>query len=674
VGEEATRVLLVCESSAGRSLLADALERCDIAVEPHFSASVREALVLLRDMAFDLILVDTGRDSDSFADILQHNGHVPAILLAGPENRQAALEAIRRNSCDVLVKDADGFYLEVLPLKIGNLLRASGPRPPLQEGLSEFTGLTRSLLEHSPNMIFINAMGRIVYANRMCTKVIGYDRDYFYSPDFDFFSLIAPESIAVVKAAYSRHMHGEDVEPYEYTLLTRDGRRIECIMSTTLIQYRGRRSILGIITDISHRKRVEEQLLKARDELELRVKARTAELMEVNKSLKSEIAERIKAEQALKESEVHFKTIFENAGGAIFIADTETGRILECNTKAEALTGRKRADIVGRSFLQLHPPDRVDEFNRKFRHHAEQGHGVDFEIELQHRDGRRIPVWLSTQIMTIQGKKVMMGLFIDITERKRAEEERAHLMDALVERNAELESIIHVISHDFRTPLVTIEGFSGELDHSCRLLRKLLDEREGDFKTSGRPVITRDIPEAVDLIKASTAKLDSLLEGMLTLSGPGHVGLQKDTLDMNAMIGDIIKTMSFQAKELGARFNVGSLPCCVGDSQQINQVFSNLLANALNYLDPDRPGVISVSGRSTDGSVVYCVEDNGIGIDSHNLPNIFKVFYRVDPEKSEGSGIGLAIVRRIVNRHNGKVWVESEPGQGSRFFVSLPCS
>jgi PAS domain S-box-containing protein len=631
-------------------------------------------------MTFDLIVLDDHAYGDPLQDIAGRYRHTPVILLAEWENRQTTLDAIRRTACDLLIKDPEGFYLQVLPLKIQNLLAMHNARTHAPDGqlaherLSEYEELAKSLFEHSPNMIFINTRGRIVYANEMCRRVMGYDRSEFYSPDFNFIELIAPESLDIVKMSFGRHMRGEDVEPYDYTLLTRDGRRIECIMASKLIQYRGEQSILGIITDISHRKQAEEQLREARDQLELRVKERTAELVRANESLRHEIADRVKAEEALKESEIQFKTIFENAGGAIFLADTETGQILECNTKAESLTGRSRDDLIGLHHLQLHSEDKADEYGRKFRLHTQEGQGIDFEIEIQHADGHKIPVWISAQVMTIKGKEIIMGLFIDVTEKKRAEEERARLMEMLEEKNAELQSIIHVASHDLRTPLITITGFSGELDRSCRQLHALLDGEKDDFKTRTRPIIHEDIPEAVELIKASTAKLASLLDGMLKLARLGHSAMQREALDMNVMIDGIIKTIGFQAKEAGARFNVEPLPDCVGDEQQINQVFSNLLANALNYLDPQRAGLINVTGRLADGNVVYCVEDNGIGIDKDNLADIFKMYYLIDPEKSQGEGLGLAIVRRIVNRHNGKVWAESQPGNGSRFYVALPAS
>ena len=114
------------------------------------------------------------------------------------------------------------------------------------------------------------------------------------------------------------------------------------------------------------------------------------------------------------------------------------------------------------------------------------------------------------------------------------------------------------------------------------------------------------------------------------------------------------------------------MPSCRGDKNEINQVFSNILGNAVKYLDPSREGTIKISGCKNDSNSLYCIEDNGIGISPQYQNKIFEIFHRLEPEKSEGEGIGLTIVQKILNRLGGKIWVESEPGKGSKFFISLP--
>lgn len=279
---------------------------------------------------------------------------------------------------------------------------------------------------------------------------------------------------------------------------------------------------------------------------------------------------------------------------------------------------------------------------------------------------------------TITLLKIVGTVFANALDRKEAEQERQRLMKTLDVKNDELQSIVYVASHDLKSPLVNIQGFSGELARTCEELTRALSKGgvSDQIRREIDSLLREDIPESLRFIKAGTAKMQSLLNGLLAVSRVGSAVLHVRRLDMNEMMRQIIAAMQYQISESNAEVIVEDLPDCLGDCDYINQVFSNLLSNAVKYLQPGRPGRIRVSGRvdpGVRGQAVYCVEDNGLGISPSHQRKVFEIFHRLEPEKTAGGeGLGLTIALRIVERHGGRIWIESEPHKGSRFFVSLP--
>jgi len=249
------------------------------------------------------------------------------------------------------------------------------------------------------------------------------------------------------------------------------------------------------------------------------------------------------------------------------------------------------------------------------------------------------------------------------------------MLDELTDKNKEMEQFLYVASHDLRSPLLNIQGFSNELQQSVKILCQALNESGISSETREKltDVLEEDIPEALRFIQASSSKMDKLLSGLLRLSRTGRVTLNIRQLDMNKLISDVIETYKYAINEAKVTCRIEDLPSCRGDEGQINQVFSNLIDNALKYLDNNREGIIGISGRREDGQSVYCIEDNGIGIEEKHQDYICEIWDHVNPDDSAGGeGLGLVIVCRILNRHGGKIWVESEAGKGCKFFVSLP--
>jgi signal transduction histidine kinase len=166
--------------------------------------------------------------------------------------------------------------------------------------------------------------------------------------------------------------------------------------------------------------------------------------------------------------------------------------------------------------------------------------------------------------------------------------------------------------------------------------------------------------------------MHSLLSGLLKLSRLGRAELNIKIIDMNELMSDVLSILQTQIKKAGAMVKIADLPPCRADEKQVNHVFSNILSNAVKFLDPGRKGSIEVSGYHDNNHTVYCVKDNGKGIAPEYQERIFDMFHRLEPSKNDGEGLGLNIAQKALERNRGKIWLESEPGRGSSFYVSIP--
>lgn len=262
----------------------------------------------------------------------------------------------------------------------------------------------------------------------------------------------------------------------------------------------------------------------------------------------------------------------------------------------------------------------------------------------------------------------------EITERQLTERQRDRLMVELQLKNKELEGIVYVASHDLRSPLVNIQGFSRKLGKSCTQLAQLIApcDMESEERQQLDRILREAIPKSLGFITGSVEKMDGLLKGLLRLSRLGRAALCFETLDMTSIMEKIVSSMAYQIDTLGARVDLGELGYCMADAGQVIQVFSNLLDNALKYHSPDRPLVVRIYSEEFEEGIRYCVEDNGIGIPREQQDAIWEIFHRLNPDDSQGEGLGLTLARRIVARLGGSIWVEPAAQAGSCFYVVLP--
>ena len=416
-------------------------------------------------------------------------------------------------------------------------------------------------------------------------------------------------------------------------------------------------------------------LIHLADPQENMVPLETVRVLERASTLIGTIIKRILAVQLLQESEQRFRLLYENSPLGYQSLD-ENGLLIEVNTAWLELLGYEKEDVIGKSFADFLIPEQKPTFNEKFSNFKAVGKVFAIHFTMLKKDKTHVEVEIDGRIAYDENHKFKQTHCVvrDITARKQTQQQQAKFVEQLKAKNQELEDIIHIINHDLNSPLVTIQGFSDLLVSSCEQIQSELEKNNVPKKLKNKlsSLFREDVLEAVHLINKSALKLRSMLEGMVRIAKLGASAVEMTELDMNTLLKDVVETLTFNAKKAGAKIEIDKLPQCYGDKVQIEALFSNLVSNALKFLDPTRPGIIKISATQKKGSSVYCVQDNGIGIEPENLEKIFEIFYRINPDSEQSQGIGLSTVRQVVLRHDGKAWAESKPGKGSKFFVSLP--
>ena len=260
---------------------------------------------------------------------------------------------------------------------------------------------------------------------------------------------------------------------------------------------------------------------------------------------------------------------------------------------------------------------------------------------------------------------------LNLSLEQRVEERTAELSRA----NDEIQRFAYVVTHDLRAPLVNVMGFTAELERSLVAIKEKL------FKIGANDpgfeelsiAIDVDMPEAIGFIRSSTTKMDGLIASILKLSREGRRNLIAERVDMRALLENAKAALGHQIDEANAEVTISpSLPWVISDRQALEQIFTNLLDNAVKYLQPDRPGQVIVRGKEEGRAVVFEVEDNGRGVAPHDRERIFEMFRRSGSHDRPGEGIGLAHVQSTLRRLGGEITLESELGRGAIFRIRLP--
>jgi signal transduction histidine kinase len=252
----------------------------------------------------------------------------------------------------------------------------------------------------------------------------------------------------------------------------------------------------------------------------------------------------------------------------------------------------------------------------------------------------------------------------------------AERTEELVRANEEIQRFAYIVSHDLRAPLVNVMGYTSELQNARQCFETQLAAIEAKapelIDKDAVTAVREDVPEAIDFIRASTAKMDRLIKAILKLSRDGRRVLAPETIEMTGLVEAHAASLKHQTEEAGAEIIVDRLPPLVSDRLSVEQILGNLLENAVKFLDRERPGVIRVSGEEQGPFVTYRVQDNGRGISANDRERVFELFRRAGAQDRPGEGLGLAFVKNSVRRLGGMIELDSTPGQGSTFTLKFP--
>jgi PAS domain S-box-containing protein len=396
------------------------------------------------------------------------------------------------------------------------------------------------------------------------------------------------------------------------------------------------------------------ELRRLNEQLEQRVRVRTAELVKANEELKLEITGRQQAEHTLKCSEVKYRRLFEAAQDGILILDADTGQITDVNPFLTDMLGYSNEELLGKQLWEIGSFKDVEDSRKAFQELRNRGYVRYDNLPLENKSGQRMSVEFVSNVYPVNSKKVIQCNIRDITERMEGQRVRERLSQQLQAKVSELESFSYGIAHDLRSPLVSIEGFS-------RLLREDLQSQKME-----------NVAEDTRLLESGVRKMQDFLNGTLEYSHSGHLITRTNDVSFGEIVGEVITELNDQISAISATVLIAkAFPDICVDRSRIKQVLNNLVQNSIKYRDKTVPLKIEIGHYLLEKEVVFFVRDNGSGIDASEAGKVFGLFYRGTAE-IEGSGIGLAIVKKIIEAHGGRIWIEGQSGKGTTMCFTLP--
>ena len=374
--------------------------------------------------------------------------------------------------------------------------------------------------------------------------------------------------------------------------------------------------------------------------------ALATELEKANESLQEEIKERKRAEEACRIAGAYNRSLIEASLDPLVTINAD-GKITDVNTATEKITGCSARELIGTDFADYFTePEKA---RSGYKLVLQEGLVKDYELAVRHKNGWVTPVIYNASIYRDDSGKPI-GIFAaarDISERKRMEED-------LTRSNEDLQQFAYVASHDLQEPL--------------RNVANCLQMLEKDYKNK----LGADADKYIDYAVESAVRMKALILDLLAYSRVATKGKTPKRIDCEQILERALRNLSLAIIETGAAITHEPLPAIPADDAQLLQVFQNLIGNAIKFRGADSPQ-IHVRSVKDKKEWIFSIKDNGIGIEARHLDRIFVIFQRLHKRSQyEGTGMGLAIVKKIVERHGGRVWAESEPGAGTTFYFTIP--